>query len=191
MKLFTILLLAVSCAPAVELQIQFGALERMLGEQVFTQEGRRYVRGSKAAKCNFAYLEKPRVESRDGRLRIHARFTGRSAANLFGGCVGLGDAFDLTITATPQMHDSNLVLREVTVASDHKDGFYIRRVCAAMASSLQRDFKYSVVNEVRKILEDPGDRPQYKRELRSFSIPEVRVSTDALVLVLDFQLAVK
>ena len=163
----------------------------MLAEQVFTQEGRRYVHGSKTAKCNFAYLEKPRVESRDGRLRIHARFTGRTAANVFGGCVGLGDAFDLTISATPQYRDSNVVLREVTVTSDGKTGFYIRRVCIAMAASLTRDFKYPVATEARKILEDPGGQSQYKRELQGFSVSEIRVTSDALVLVLDFQLTVK
>ena len=45
---FVLLLLAAGqCAAAVELHIQFGALERMLTEQVFSQEGRRYVHGSK------------------------------------------------------------------------------------------------------------------------------------------------
>src|SRR5512143_863830 len=38
-------LLIAAHARAVELHIQFGALERMLAEQVFTEEGRRYVRG--------------------------------------------------------------------------------------------------------------------------------------------------
>ena len=32
---------------AAELEIRFGALERIIGEQMFTQEGRRYVRGSR------------------------------------------------------------------------------------------------------------------------------------------------
>ena len=63
------LLLAVCrCASAVELHIQFGALERMLTEQVFSQEGRRYVHGSKDNKCNFAYLEKPQVRGEGGRF---------------------------------------------------------------------------------------------------------------------------
>ena len=62
-----LLLAAGRCAAAVELHIQFGALERMLTEQVFSQEGRRYVHGSKTQKCNFAYLEKPQVRGEGGR----------------------------------------------------------------------------------------------------------------------------
>ena len=74
----------------MELHIQFGALERMLTEQVFSQEGRRYVHGSKTNKCNFAYLEKPQVRGEGGRLRIKARFTGRSALNFVGPVRGPG-----------------------------------------------------------------------------------------------------
>jgi hypothetical protein len=178
-------------AEAVELRVQYAAIERMLGEQVFTQEGRRYVRGSKTAKCNFAYLEHPRVEGDAGRLRMHARFTGRAAMNLFGQCVGLGDAFDFTMVATPYYRDGNIALRDVVVTSDNKTGYYIRRVCAAMSASLARDFRYSIAGETQKSLEDPGNRPQYKRELRNFSVSEVRVAKDAVVVVLDFQLTIK
>src|SRR5215467_2726674 len=98
-QLATFLLLLPNISRAVELHIEFAALERILSEQLFTQEGRRYVRGSKTNKCSFAYLERPRVEGQAGRLLIHAKFKGRSAANFFGGCVGPGDDFDLTINA--------------------------------------------------------------------------------------------
>ena len=61
----------------------------MLARQVFTQDGRRYVHNDKTNKCNFAYLEKPQVRGGGGKLNIRARFTGRSAVNMFGQCVGL------------------------------------------------------------------------------------------------------
>jgi hypothetical protein len=191
LRLPAVLLLLASCAPAVELRLEFGALERILSAQLFTQEGRRYVRGSQAARCNFAYLEKPHVHGDNGRLRIQARFTGRSALNVLGQCVGMGDAFDLTITATPQYRAGNISLRDVVATSDSRTGFYIRRVCAALSSSLARDFKYPIAVEAQRALEDPGAQPQYKRELRNFQVSEIRVTGDALVLVLDFQLTVK
>jgi hypothetical protein len=162
----------------------------MLADSVFTQEGRRYF-GKRNSKCNFAYLEKPRVDGNAGRLVIHARFSGRSAANFLGQCVGLGDAFDLTITATPQYHEGNIVLKDVAVASDNKTGFYIRRVCAVMKTSLGRDFHYPINPAAQKLLEDPGSQPAYKRELRNFSVTGIRVTGDALVLVLDFELTVR
>ena len=49
-------------AGAVEVHLQFGALERMLSKQVFTQDGRKYVKGSQKTPCNFAYLEHPQFQ---------------------------------------------------------------------------------------------------------------------------------
>ncbi len=185
------LLILASTAHAVDLQIQFGALERMLGEQVFTQEGRRYVRGTAATKCNFAYLEKPRVQGADGKLRIRARFTGRSALNMFGQCVGLGDAFTVTLTAAPLFKDGAIGLGNVAATSEDHSGFYARRVCAALSASLGRDFKYPIAAATKSVLEDPGAQPGYKRELRNFQVTGIRVTNDALVLSLDFELTVK
>jgi hypothetical protein len=193
-RLAAALLLAVCAAPsasAVELHLSFGALERLLAEQVFTQEGRRYVRGDKSNRCNFAYLESPRIGAEGGKLRIRARFSGRSSLNMLGQCVGLGDAFNVLIDARPQYKGGAIRLAEVTASSDGKTGFYIRRVCAALQASLARDFAYPLETEARKLLEQTGVQPGYRRELRNFNVPEIRVAPDALVLVLDFQLSVK
>ena len=185
------LALLLPAAQAVELHVQFAALERMLSQTVFTQDGRRYLHNDKSHKCNFAYLEKPQVRSDAGRLRIHARFTGRSALDMFGGCVGLGDAFDLAILATPQYRDGNLLLSNVSVSSEDKSGYYIRRVCAAMTSSLTRDFRFPIATAFQQALEDPAIQPAYPRQLRHFGISEIRVTADDLVLVTDFELTVK
>jgi hypothetical protein len=179
------------CAFAVELHVEFGALERMLTEQVFTQEGRRYVRGGKTDKCNFAYLEKPQVRGDGGRLRIKARFTGRSALNFAGQCVGLGDAFDVVIAALPLYKNGALGLQDVKVTSDRKTGYYIRKVCEAMQASLAKDFKYPLEAATQRLLEDPGSLANYKREMRKFTVPDIRVTSDALVLQLDFELTLK
>ena len=189
---FVLLLLGLSqCAAAVELHIQFGALERMLTEQVFSQEGRRYVHGSKTDKCNFAYLEKPQVRGEGGRLRMKARFTGRTALNVVGQCVGLGDAFDVVIAAMPVYKNGALGLQEVKVTSEGKSGYYIRRVCEAMQTSLAKEFKYPLEAEARKMVEEGGAQPGYKRDVRKFTVPDIRVTDDALVLQVDFELTVK
>jgi len=179
-------LLIAAHARAVELHIQFGALERMLAEQVFSEEGRRYVRGDKSNRCNFAYLESPKIESDGGRLRIRAKFTGRSSVNVLGQCVGLGDAFQVVVTARPQYKDGRLRLHVVAASSDGKTGFYIRRVCAGLSASLEHDFAYPLEAEAKRLLEEGG-----RREVRGFKVPDVRVSDDSLVLAVDFELRAK
>jgi hypothetical protein len=41
------------------------------------------------------------------------------------------------------------------------------------------------------VLEDSTNQPGYKRELRGFQAPAIRVSNDALVIDVDFTLVVK
>jgi len=188
--LTTVLCLAPS-ARAIELRIQFAALERMLADQVFQQDGRRYVHNDQTNKCNFAYLEKPHVQGQDGKLRMRARFTGRSALNMFGKCVGLGDAFDVIITALPQYKDGNIGLNDVKAVPDGHTGYYIRRVCEALTNSLLHSFRYPVATAAKSLLEDPGTQKSYPRELGDFHVTDIRVTNDALVLVIDFALTVK
>src|SRR5580692_6846753 len=107
-----LILAAITAIPAhaAELELRFTALERILAEQVFTQDGRHYVRGDQSTRCQFAYLEKPRIDADGSRLRVGARFSGRSAIGVLGGCVGLGDSFDLVMTATPVVHAGAIAL---------------------------------------------------------------------------------
>jgi hypothetical protein len=159
-------------------------------DQLFTQEGRHYVRGNKTTRCQFAYLEAPHLATDSGRLRVTARFSGRSAIDLFGGCIGLGDSFDLTITAVPFPHDGAIVLHEVRVSSP-KDSYYIRRVRAALAQSIAKDFKIEIRDRARRLLEQTHEGAPYKQELAGFDLTEIRLTPDALVLVIDFRLVVK
>lgn len=194
-NLLGVLLLAgvcVSQARAVEVQLHYTALERLLGDTAFTNEGRRYVLGDAKNKCNFAYLEKPKIWGENGHLVILARFAGRSSLNMFGQCVGVGDSFLVRITALPDYRaDGAIWFKDVNVAGADKTGFYIKRVCIAMAESLQKDFHYPIAAEAKRALEDPGPQPKYPREMRNFRIPYIRAAAEALIIGVDFEVAVR
>lgn len=176
---------------AVELSIQYPALERILAQQLFTQEGRRYFRGSKATKCSFAYLENPKIGAENDRLRVQAHFSGRSAADFFGRCIGVGDAFDLVIRALPFYRDGVIGFRELQVESPGRDGFYIRRVRAAMAQSLARDFEYRLYDETKRVLEEKRPGAPYLQRVQNFKVPKIRLTAQALIVTLEFGLAVQ
>jgi len=148
-------------AGATELAIHFTAIQRIMAQKVFTQDGRKYFRGAPDARCNYAYLENPAVRGDRGMLNVNARFSGRTALNIFGKCVGLGDSFDVSITAAPFYHDGVLSLRDVHVDGKGRDGFYIRRVCAALAESLRTQFSYRVGDEAKRILERRPEQGGY------------------------------
>lgn len=183
------LFLATLPCRAAEIELRFDALERIISEQVFTQEGRKYVRGTPSTKCQFAYLEKPRIGAENGLLRVSARFSGRTALDLFGGCIGLGDSFDLTIVAAPLVRNGAIGFKDVNVTAT-KDSYYIRRVRAALTQSFGKDVKIEVKDQARKILEQTREGASYKAEMASFDLTQVRIAPDALVLVVEFKLVV-
>jgi hypothetical protein len=192
--------------PAAELDLRFGALERIIGQQVFSQEGRLYVQGSASTKCKFAYIEKPHVGGENGFLRVMGRFSGRTALDVLGRCVGLGDSFDFTMLATPVVRDGALGLKDVNITTP-RDSFYIRKVREAMVSSIARGFRVDVQAQAHRLLDEPAGEvssgahsltpgtpptdPLYRRELQSFQLRNVRATSDGIVLDVDFHLVVK
>jgi len=83
-------------------------------------------------------------------------------------------------------------LRDVRVESINKDGVYIRMVRAALANSLATDFQYRVAEDAKRILEAPSrETLPLRQELRNFNVRGIRVTSDAVVLSLDFTLSVQ
>lgn len=176
---------------ALDLAIEYPALERILGQQLFTQDGRKYVRGAPRNRCYYAYLEHPKVDSAgNGRLRVVARFSGRSAADLFNRCIGLGDDFDIAITATPVYRDGKIAFESIRTETPGRDGFYIRAVRAALSLTLTRDFRYPILDDARRILEEKRPNAPFTQQLRDFRVTAVRVTSTALVLSIDLTLTV-
>lgn len=189
--LLAALLVFAGQALAADLEIRYSALERMVAAQMFTQEGRRYVRGNQAAKCQYAYLEAPKLSAANGRLQVNARFSGSSALDLFSRCVGMGDSFNLTVTAVPVPRKGAIGFDDTQVSTP-RDSYYIRRVRTAMTQSFDKDFKIDIRDQARRLLEQPtSSSPLYQQELKDLDLTAIRVTPDALVLVVDFKLVVK
>jgi hypothetical protein len=188
------LIVCMACAlsaRAAEVRITFPVVQKMMAEQVFTQEGRKYVSGDKEKRCDYAYLENPSVGEWNGQLIIKARFSGRKAFDVFGRCMGMGDAFDLTVAATPLVKRGVLVLADVKVDTGGKDSFYIRRVRSALGTSLEKQFGLDIAGRAREVLEQKDPAAGFRRELSDFEFRQVKLSREAVILDLDFVVTVK
>jgi hypothetical protein len=177
----------VACA---ELELRYSVLERILADQIFTQEGRLYVRGNKSQRCQFAYLEHPRIGAENGLLRMTASFKGRNAMKILGNCLGPGDSFDFVLTAAPYVHNGALALKDVKVTTV-KESYYIRRVRVALAASIAKDLRVDVKDQAKRLLEQPREKSLYQQDLHRFQLSDVRAASEGLVLVVDFRLVLK
>jgi len=187
---FAVVCLFASPAFAVDLEIRFGVLERLIGEQVFTVDGRRYVQGNKDEKCRYAFLEKPKLSAAGDRLQLKVNFTGKTALGMFGKCVGLGDAFELTVTAKPVARNGAIDFEQFVVSTP-RDSFYIRRVRTALVETLNKNFRLDIMQQARKLIEGPQQMGTFQQEIKDLSMSGVRVASDSLVLAIDFKVIVK
>lgn len=182
-------------APAVhaatEVELSYATLQRMLAKQLFSQDGRKYVRGNQNTKCSYAYLENPRVGEAGGRLRVESRFSGRSALNMFGTCVGMGDSFDLIILATPIYRSGAMHFKDVYVETRGRETFYSRQVRKALAQTLDSQLQWPIEGLARTILETPVTNPQVQKKLTRFDVTAITVQKESLLLTIDFRLQVK
>jgi hypothetical protein len=78
----------------------------------------------------------------------------------------------------------------VQVDSPGRDSFYVRRGRAAMADGLRRQFELRVNDSAKQILEEKRDKAPHRQELTRFQVPWIQVTADALVLAVDFTLAI-
>jgi len=184
-------MLSASLRASVLLDLHFSVIEKALAQAVFTQEGRKYVRGSQTTRCSFAYLSNPKISGVNGRLSIRARFTGRSALDVFGKCVGLGNDFPLTIETALAYDKGVLRFRNVAVDTLGRESFYVSRVRKALVQALERDFTLPLEESIRRTVEQPQPGAFFSQKMHDLAIPRIEVTNSGVVLYLDFRLAVK
>lgn len=187
------LALAFLCAApafAVDLEIRYGVLERVIAEQAFTTDGKAYVQGTKDQRCRYAFLEKPKLSAAADRLQLKVNFSGKTALDMFGRCVGIGDQFELTILAKPSVNNGTIAFQEFQVSTP-RDSFYIRRVRNALIETLNKQFRIDIMSQARKLIEAPQQIGPFQQEIKELRLNGVRVAADALVLGVDFRVIVK
>ncbi|MBZ2187325.1 MAG: hypothetical protein K7J46_21700 [Bryobacter sp.] len=186
--LSSFLLLALS---AIEIEIRFPLLERQLAQKMFSQDGRKYVKGNPQSRCNFAYLAQPRFSSSDGRLRITALFSGKSSLDLFGKCIGFGDSFDFEILSALTAQTGTLRLAQPQVRILSRDTFYSRQVLKALQKSIPDAIQYPIRDEIQKLLSASSSAAAYKISIPKVEIRRVQVLKDSLLVDVDTRLLVE
>ena len=124
--ILALVILDLTGARASELLVSYEALERNIVVQLMTQDGRYYMQGDPSTPCAYAFVQDPRVDAYEGRLRIRLLFSGSAATSIRGQCIGAGDNFDLAITGVPKYANGELYLDQMSVQAT---AAYFRGFC--------------------------------------------------------------
>jgi hypothetical protein len=107
---------ATAGAGAADLTLGPASIQKIVTEQLFTQQGRWYVVDS--GPC-FAYFDRPRTHLTQGRLVLDAHLSARIGIPVGDGCAGSEIATNVTISAKPVGKGSSLTLADIRI--DHVD----------------------------------------------------------------------
>jgi hypothetical protein len=174
--------LLILLVPSLELQLRYPLLERQLSQQLFTQDGRKYVKGSPDKRCNFAYLANPRFASRDGQLLITAQFSGKSSFDLLGKCLGFSDSFEFEVLSGLTTEKGTLRLLNPQVRVLSRDTFYSRQVAKALQRSIADAIRYPIREEIQKLLVAASANSPYRIQIPTVEIRSVQILPDSLLI---------
>ncbi len=191
MRFIALILYTVSLAQAIEVEIRYPLLEKQLAQQLFTQDGKRYVKGTPKSRCNFAYLADPHFSSRNSQLLIQAKFTGKSSMDILGRCVGFGDSFAFEILSDLATKDGTLVLAKPAVKILSRDTFYSRQVLKALQRSIADAIRYPIREEIRKLLATGSAAAPYKITIPKLEIRGIQVLSESLLVDVDTRFVVE
>ena len=186
-----VLLLTIASATVArgsELSVTYDALERNITMQLMTQGGRYYMQGDPSTPCTHAFVQDPRVDAVDGRLRIRLLFSGSAATNIRGRCVGAGDNFDLTITGVPAYADGELYLDQMTVRATAP---YFKVVSALVESRLRRDLRVAVRQDLERASAWLSSSGRGTVQVGGLEVRDIAVERDSLRFTYDLTASIR
>jgi hypothetical protein len=175
-------------AQASELSVSYQALERNISVQLMTENGRYYMQGDPSTPCRYAFVQDPRVDAVEGRLRIRLLFSGSAARNIRGRCVGAGDNFDLTITGVPAYANGELYLDQMNVEAT---AAYFRVVSAFVEDRLRQNLRVALQRDLERAAAWMSTRGRGSVLLTGLEVHEIAVEQDALRFTYDITTSIR
>jgi hypothetical protein len=170
---------------ATTIRIKYAAIQQLLTERVFNENGRKYVIGDKTSSCNYGYLEGPKVSGADGRITIQAHFSSRHGTEIGRTCIGPGLSSEVVVSGIPFVKDGVVGFRDIRI--DQIGGDETSKVLKAyLEKNLQKTYEYRALDELQKVAQQSLIGSKVKPAIRSFD-GTATVGTEALVIVLDVE----
>jgi hypothetical protein len=177
-------LLAAGPAPAAEIVLERSAVDRLVRQSLFTDQGRYYLqRGA----C-YAYLDDPAVSLTGGRVILNANFTSFLGVMVGAQCVGVPLASKVTLSGKPAHQGGVVRLADLRI-----DSIADQSTRALVQSGLMPRFPQAVEIDVAAALRSMLRQPNipYTSELERLDITALSAEGNRLGVTFDFKLSAK
>lgn len=171
-------------AAAAEIVLERSALDKLVLQTVFTNNGRHdLVKGPCAA-----YLDRPSVVIEGGRIRIRSHLTARVGVVDGRSCMGVAIASWTVASGRPVARGGSIVLTDLRI--DQVDDPNLRLlVDSGLLTALPRLIEFDVRRAVQGMLQDSSG--QFQAEVETLAIDAVIAADDRLSVRFDFRLVAK
>ncbi len=178
----------IHCVRAVELVIHETAIQKILEKRIFTPNNRKYLMGTPADKCLYAYLSNPDVSVADGRLFIRMHFFGSLATEIAGNCIGLASDFPVSMNAVPYYRDGILGFEDICVDEVSSNKEFNAYLDDFLKKELPRYLQRDLDAEIKAMLQRNRAKLAYTINIGHIDITNIRAEKKKLSMKVEFQL---
>jgi hypothetical protein len=184
--------LATATAPAhaIEIKVSTEALERTLNKQLFTDNGRYYLRGKPGAAC-FAYAEDPKVSLNGDRVVVHIKAHARLGTSLHGACLGVGLNTEADVSVVPVAEGESIGFRDARIehlSESRELNFFLEPF---LSRKLPQQMKVNAADLLRQLLSQSTETTGYQILLDDLKIHSMQVQGPTLAVDFDGNLSVR
>ena len=177
-------------AHAIEIKVSTDALERTLNKQLFTENGRYYMRGKPGAAC-YAYAEDPKVSLNGDRVVVHIKAHARLGTSVHGACLGVGLNTEADVSVVPEAEGESIGFRDARIdhLSESRELNFLLE--PFLSRKLPQQMKVNAAQLLRDLLTQSTQTTGYQILLDSLKIHSMQVHGPTLAVDFDGDLSVK
>ena len=186
----TLASLAPCAAHGLEIRISSKALERTLAKQLFTANGRYYMRGNASSAC-FVYAEDPKVSFAAERVVVHVKTHARLGTSMRGSCLGLGLNTEADVSVVPDAQGESIGFRDARVehlSESRELNFFLEPF---LSGKLPQQMKLDAADFIRALISKSAETTGYEVKLDNLKIHSMQVAGDALAVDFDGNISVQ
>lgn len=178
---------SIAAGPTSELTIHNTAIEKMLMNELFIDNGRYNLLAPTA--CQYAYVDSPAVSVSKGRVRIQVRLSGKLAMEVGDQCVGSrSDVVRVAISGRPTFAGEKLVLTDIRVDEVSNEG-YRALLQQFLESAIPRAVEINVRRGLQRMLSDRLST--YEAEVTQLLVTDLTAEDNRLHARLSFALTAR
>jgi hypothetical protein len=178
-------------ARAASLEFEYSALERLVATALLTQGGRLYLSGQDAEGCAYAFVQQPRIDAEQGRLRVTFLFSGRQAVSVAGRCVGPSGTFDIQVSGVPAFVGGEVLLDQLAVETTGRGQPLFKLVAPLIESRLAARLRFPLQRMLGVAARELSTSHDLGLSFDNLSIPRIEVRERSVRLVIDSDVVIK